>query len=470
MITKLKTPQALGAAHELLASGKAKKILVVCPASLKYQWASEVEKFTGYTSIVIDGSKKKREKQYIEWQESLIDFCVSGYESIRSDIDLVKTLGIDVIILDEAQKIKNRSTKLFKAFIQLQPEYRFVLTGTPMTNKPEEIFALMKWVDGDIFGGVTKFNQRHIVKGEKFGRRFIDLGYKNLDDIREKISPVLMRRLKKEVAPDLPDIVKVTARCDMTKPQRTLYEAVVEDFMVLQEEIKEFHANLSESDARENKRFEKEDAVLGYLYMLQAISNHPLLLTQGESKLAKKYLPLVRKCPTSPKLELLMDELAPVLESGSKVVIFSRYVRMLVFLKERIEAQFKQEPYVIHGGVKAEERQAQVEDFNVNPTRQIFLLSDAGASGLNLQVSDFLVNYDEQWSLSNKIQREGRIHRINSEYDKVTIMTLVTNETLDETIQSVIQGKINLNDGLVERNDNEKSIMKDLLSKMSRPK
>lgn len=94
-----KTPQALGAAHELLASGKAKKILVVCPASLKYQWASEIEKFTGYTSIVIDGSKKKREKQYIEWQESLVDFCVSGYESIRSDIDLVKTLGIDVIVL-----------------------------------------------------------------------------------------------------------------------------------------------------------------------------------------------------------------------------------------------------------------------------------------------------------------------------------------------------------------------------------
>ena len=345
-----------------------------------------------------------------------------------------------------------------------------MLTGTPMTNKPEEIFALMKWVDGDIFGGVTKFKQRHIVMGEKFGRRFIDLGYKNLDDIREKISPVLMRRLKKEVAPDLPDIINVTARCDMSKPQRTLYEAVVEDFMALQEEIKEFHANLSESDARENKRFEKEDAVLGYLYMLQAISDHPLLLTQGESKLAKKYLPLVRKCPTSPKLELLMEELAPVLESGSKVVIFSRYVRMLVFLKERIEAQFKQEPYVIHGGVKAEARQAQVEDFNVNPARQIFLLSDAGASGLNLQVSDFLVNYDEQWSLSNKIQREGRIHRINSEYDKVTIMTLVTNNTLDETIQSVIQGKINLNDGLVERNDNQKSIMKDLLSKMSRPK
>lgn len=250
-----------------------------------------------------------------------------------------------------------------------------------MTNKPEEIFALMNWVDKDVFGGVTKFSRRHIIKGEKFGRRFIDLGYKHLDEIREKISPRMLRRTKKEVAPDLPEIITVTARCDMNKSQKMLYDAILEDFSVLQDEIQDFYSHQTEQDALDNKRFDKEDAVLGYLYMLQAVSDHPLLLTQGESKLAKKYLPLVRKCTTSPKLELLMEEIAPVLETGSKVVIFSRYVRMLTFITERLKSQFNQEPYIIHGGIKPQERQAQVEDFNINPNRQIFLLSDAGASG-----------------------------------------------------------------------------------------
>lgn len=116
--------------------------------------------------------------------------------------------------------------------------------------------------------------------------------------------------------------------------------------------------------------------------MMQAVSDHPLLLSQGDSGMAKKYLPLVRKCTTSPKLEELMELLATALERGSKVVVFSQYARMLLFLQQRIQQQFEQDPYMIYGAIPAKQRQEQLVDFRTNPNRNIMLLSDAGNYGL----------------------------------------------------------------------------------------
>lgn len=397
-ITKLKTPQAIGAIHELLEEKEIKKAMVVVPASLKYQWEEEVGKFSNHDCIVIDGTPAKRKKQYNTWVMSAIPIAIIGYETLRGDIDIIKELDIDCISLDEAHKIKNRATKMYKALIQLKPEYRFALTGTPMQNKPEEIYALMSWLEPEVLGKVTAFRKRHIVTGEKFGRRFIDLGYKHLDEIREKISPRLLRRMKTEVAPDLPEMVFVTSRSEMTKPQRELYETIEEDFKLLQKEIQEFHETLSDAESRKGTKHEKEDAVLGYMYMMQAVSDHPLLLSQGDSGMAKKYLPLVRKCTTSPKLEELMELLSTALERGSKVVIFSQYARMLLFLEQRVKQQFEQDPYMIYGAIPSKQRQEQLVDFRTNPNRNIMLLSDAGNYGLNLQFSDTLINYDLSWN------------------------------------------------------------------------
>lgn len=461
-----KTPQAIGAAHELIQEGKINKALVIVPASLKYQWHSEVGKFTDYSSIVVDGTAAKRKKLYNSFPESEDSFLIAGYETIRNDIDIIKEMDFNCIVLDESQKLKNRKTKLYKAFIQLDAEYKFALTGTPMQNRPDEIFALMSWIDPDVLGKVTAFRKKHIVSGEKFGRRFMDLGYKSLDDIRENISPKLLRRMKAEVAPDLPEMIHSTVRVDMTKPQKVLYEQIQEDFKKVQLDIQDFYETQSEADALAGKKSDDEAKVLGFMYMMQAVSDHPLLLAQGSSKMAKKYMPLIRDCRISPKMEELIETLVPVVERGSKIVIFSQYTQMLQLIRERIVKEFEQEPYMIYGAVSSKNRQLQVEDFQTNPARQIMLLSDAGNFGLNLQNADTLVNFELVWNPATLKQRGGRIHRINSKFKKVDIVNMVTNGTIDEQIEKTLSTKEELSDGLIERSIEEKDIMKQLLEKL----
>lgn len=461
-----KTPQGIGAANELLKEGLVKKVLVIVPASLKYQWQNEIGKFTDYTAIVAEGTLVKRKKIYNTFAESDVEFLIAGYETVRNDIELFKELEFNCIIQDEAHKLKSRTTKLYKAIIQLDSEYKFALTGTPMQNRPDEIFALMSWIDPEVLGKITAFRKEHIVSGEKFGRRFMELGYKNLDAIREKISTKLLRRMKSEVAPDLPEMIFSTIRADMTGPQLKLYKAIDEDFKKLQLDIQDFYAAQTESDAVAGLKSKEEDKILGFMYMMQAVSDHPLLLAQGSSKMAKKYLPLIRECRTSPKLEELVEMLIPVVERGSKIVIFSQYTQMLQLIRQRIVKEFEQEPYMIYGAVPSKERQVQVSDFEVNPMRQLMLLSDAGNYGLNLQVADTLVNFDLPWNPAVLKQRAGRIHRINSTHEKVDIVNMITNDTIDEQIEKTLNLKEALGDGLIERSEEEKDIMKELLENL----
>ena len=463
-----KTIQALGALHELFSEGKIEKALIIVPASLKFQWKDEVEKFTNYNAVVVDGTKKKRQSAYNLFKESEnIQICIGGYESIRNDIDIVKDIDVDTIVADEAHRMGNTSTQTYKALSKLKSKYLFCLTGTPMQNRPNEIFALMQWVDKDVLGGVTKFRKKHVVIGEKFGRKWQELGYKNLDDLRQNIAPKLLRRMKLEVAPDLPEMVTSTVRVDMNTAQAKLYKEIQEDLELLQEELKEFYELQTEEDAREGKTSEDEAKILGYMYMMQAVSAHPYLLAIGKSKMAQKYLPLVRKCKSSPKLEELVQVLTPLVERGSKIVIFSKYTSMLELIYERISRDFEQHPYVIHGGVPAEQRQEQVRDFTNLPMRQIMLLSDAGNYGLNLQTADTLINYELQWNPAVMAQRAGRIHRIGSTNKTVDIVNMITNDTIDETIANALERKTELTTGLIEKTAEEKDIMKDLLENLS---
>ncbi len=458
-----KTIQAIGAVYELLQEGAIRKALVICPASLKYQWANELEKFIGQEAVVIDGTAKKRQKQYAAFQESDIAFCLVGYETVRGDIDQILTLDIDCVVADEAHRIKNRNTQTYKAMIQLQPKYRFALTGTPMQNKPDEIFALMSWIDPEVLGKVTAFRKEHVLIGEKFGRRYTELGYKNLDAIRERISPKMLRRMKKDVAPDLPDILYTNGYCEMSKAQKVLYDAIQQDLTDLQDEIRAFYAEQSDADAKQNLKADGEEQIMGYMYMMQATSDHPLLLTQGNSKMAMKYLPLIRKCTTSPKLDEMIELIRPIVERGSKIVIFSQYATMLQLLKDRLWAEFKQDTYLISGAVPPKDRQTQLNAFEHDPVRNIMLLSDAGNYGLNLQFADTLVNYDLPWNPATVNQRNGRIHRINSTFESVNIINMVTLGTIDEQILKSLSRKIALSDGLVERNEGENEIMKELI-------
>lgn len=454
-----KTVSSLGAFNYLYQEGKVSKFLVICPSSVKFQWASEIEKFTDFTPTIINGTPKKRVKLLNEFKESDSQLLLINYELVQTELELLKSLPIDGIIVDEAHRLKNRDTKTFKAVEQLDAEFKFALTGTPLQNKPEEAFALMSWLNPDVFGGITQFKKRHIIIGEKFGRKFVNLGYKNLDEIRDRLSPHLLRRLKIDVADDLPDIIHSVSYSEMTAPQKAVYLAIEDDKKALEEEINEDYKTNPKAQTDPNFVSEKEKGLNGFRYMQIAISDHPHLLLSGKSAMAKKYFPLLKKCKNSPKMDDLFSMIAPLIEDGHKIVIFSQFVSMIKLLVERYQATYGYAPYVIEGSVDSQERAKIIERFRSHDDIQVMFCSDAANYGINLQFASTLINYDLPWNPSVLDQRYGRIHRIGSTNDVVTFVDMATKDTIDERILKTLENKRGLNEELVERTDEEREIL-----------
>lgn len=470
----MKTPSSIGASYQLIRDNKVDNVLCIVPASLKYQWAGEIKKFIDYDSLVVDGTKKKREKIYKQFSESEdIHYLLISYETFRNDWKIIlDDIDFQCTIVDEAHRLGNRSNKIFKAVSNIETEYKFALTGTPLQNKPEEIYALMSWLQPDLLGGITKFKKRHIITGEKFGRRFVELGYKHLDELREKTAPFILRRLKEDVAPDLPKIIYNRIYVTMNKPQLDLYNEIEANRLLVMEELNtqneeiESKATSAEhkaqlyKEAAKDKDFVSDSVLMGYNYMLEAVSDHPLLLLIGKSQMAKKYTPFIKKCKSSPKLDELISTCTELYQNGSKIIIFTKYAQMLKLIAERIEVVFKEQPYLIHGGVSSLDRQKAVESFSQElPLSRFMILTDAGNYGLNIQTADVLINYDNPWNPAVAEQRTGRIHRIGSKHEVVNVIDMAVKDSIEEKILFAQEQKTKMNKGIIEKTDEEVEIL-----------
>lgn len=461
-----KSFQAIGAAHVLHQRGEAKRVLVICPSSLKYQWAEEVEKFTDHKALVIDGTPKKREKLYALYEQTEPLFCISNYEMVRSDLDHVKRLGFDVICLDEAHRIKNRSSQTFKALIQLDAPYKFALTGTPMQNRPEEIHALMSWIDKDALGGITQFRKDHIVYGERFGRKFVPIGAKRLGELRRKISPFLLRRMKREVMTDLPPLIITDHYVDMTKEQQKIMDAIAEDMARFQEELETFFEENPDAERHPN-----DTRAMGFLNMLIATSDHPKLLSLSTSEYAKQVGFPGKAARTSPKLDALVELAVEAMDNGvEKIVVFTQFARMKDLIDRRLRETFGPDRVGagIDGSMNTRVRQDNLNTFRETKKLAFFVMTDAGATGLNIQFAPLLVNFDTPWNPSIVEQRNGRIHRVGGDHDSYHVINLITNDSIDELIQRTVQKKKKLNNKIVGRNAKELATMQQMLSRYSK--
>lgn len=456
-----KTIQAIGAAHILHRQGHIQKVLVICPASLKYQWGNEVEKFTDYSSLVIDGTTKKREKLYKQYEDEGIMYCLVNYELVRNDLEILKRMDFDVIIVDEAHRIKNRSSQTYKALIQLDAPYKFALTGTPMQNRPEEIHALMSWIDKTALGPITKFRERHIVTGTKFGRRFVPLGAKRLGEIRRNIAPFMVRRTKEEVAPDLPPLIESQYYVDLSKEQREIMSNIHELVQSFSQEVEAYFKENPEATTHP-----KENQVMGFLGMMISASDHPKLLTLSDSQMAQKVGRPGKKAMTSPKLEALIELSREQIDNGNKkIVVFTQFARMKKLIEERLTLEFGEQAIAqgIDGSMKALDRQKSLVDFQFNADRIFFVCTDAANYGINISYAGALFNYDLPWNPSIRAQRNGRIHRIDGQLERYNIIDLISNDSIDEIIWSVIQKKEKLGEKIVGKNKQEQESMRQLM-------
>lgn len=456
-----KTISAIGAIHRMYKSGEIKKVLVVCPASLKYQWVSEIEKFTNYQGIVIDGSPRERMRQYTEWlKDDNLLFAIINYELVRNDVEYIEQLPIDVIIADEVHRIKDWASKSSIALKRLDAPYKFGLTGTPMQNRPEELFNLFDFLNPAILGNWWAFKKRYVVTGEKFGKKGVTIGYRNLDELRRRVGPYMLRRMKKEVAPELPEIITNEYLVEMTTEQYRLQEQMREDMLEVLKEVSLWHqAQPLDHFNDESKTHPKEGQSLGYFTMMLEVCDTPELLLMSDSNMAQGYVKGFDKTKIrSPKLDELEEVCRDHVENGNtKIVIFTQFARMQELIVKRLSQIGKCE--VLNGTMKPFERQAAVDRFHYEDDINFFISTDAGNYGINLQFASVLVHFDLPWNPATYDQRNGRIHRIGSNFTEVFIVNLITRGGIDEQILRVLYKKRELANQLVEKSDQEKDVM-----------
>ncbi|WP_297479982.1 DEAD/DEAH box helicase, partial [Ferrovum sp.] len=420
-----KTVQAIAAAEILAQHFGVSKVLVICPTSLKYQWQSEIARFAGRESRVLAGGRTQRQKDY-----AVDDFCkITNYEKLKSDLDLIAAWAPELVIVDEAQRVKNWNTIVAKALKRIDSPYAIVLTGTPLENKLEELISIVQFVDQHRLGPTWKLLHEHQVKDEA-GRV---TGYTGLEKIGETLAPVMIRRRKSEVLQQLPERTDQNLLVPMTEMQMFHHQenAEVVRRIVLRWRKTKF---LSDTDQRrltcamQNMRMSCNST-----YLLDHETDHGV---------------------KADELAALLDGL--FVQPETKVVVFSQWTRTHDIVIRRLEARGI--GYVsFHGGVPSEKRPALIERFRDDPDCRVFLSTDAGSTGLNLQHASTLVNMDLPWNPAILEQRIARIHRMGQKRP-VQIVNFVSKGTIEEGMLSVLAFKRSLAAGILDGGTGEISL------------
>lgn len=403
-----KTIQGIGVAEMLAQQADIKKVLVICPTSLKSQWRNEIHKFCDRDCQLILGGAAERSEQY----DNEAFFTICNYEQVLRDLIPIEQVNWDLIILDEAQRIKNWEAKTTATVKSLKSKYALVLTGTPLENRLGELFSVVEFVDDRRLGPGFRFFNQHRIVDEK-GKV---LGYKNMAKLRKTLAPILLRRTRADVLKELPPRTTEIVRIPPTDEQL------------------EINNN--------NMRIVAQICSKPYITEMDMLRLQRSLLAARMSA-DSTFLNTKEEPSYSSKLERL-DELIGQLfeEPDRKVVLFSEWTTMLSLI-EKILVRRKLNYVRLDGSVPQKKRQALVNEFQTNPQCQLFLTSNAGSTGLNLQAANTVINVDLPWNPAVLEQRIARAHRMG-QTDPVHVYLLVTESTLEESLLVTLEDKSNL--------------------------
>jgi superfamily II DNA or RNA helicase len=417
-----KTLQAIAAAAWLRHNAEAERVLVICPASLKQQWAREIQRFTGQETRVVQGPAAGRAVQYREGS----GFYILNYELVLRDVSVInETLRPDLLILDEAQRIKNWRTKLASAVKRIPSRYAFVLTGTPLENRLEDLYSLMQVVDHRVLGPLWRYLVDFHITDER-GRV---LGYRNLSELRRRLAPVMLRRDRQLVRGQLPERIESRLDIPLDAAQQDLHDAALKNAGML--------------------------AQIAKRRPLTPAEQNRLLSALQQARMACNAAGLVDKeTEGSPKLDELVNLLDDLcLQSGQKAVIFSQWEQMTRLVEARVRAMGLG-CVRLHGGVPTAQRGALIDRFRDDPATQVFISTDAGGTGLNLQAASVLINLDIPWNPAVLDQRIARIHRLG-QTQRVQILLLVAADSYEGRVMELVGGKRHLFDSVVDPNATE---------------
>lgn len=380
--------------------------LVICPASVLHNWRREAERFTPGVKVLVLQSGAARHT--LRKQIPQHDLIVTNYALLRRDWEELQKFEFRAIILDEAQFIKNPSAQITQSVKQLVSELRLALTGTPLENRLLDLWSIMDFVQPGYLGTQEQFLEKYQPKGEdvewqqKVARR----------RLAARLRPLMLRRLKKQVAQDLPDRIEERRDCDLGEEQRKLYLA----------ELRRSRDQVMQAVATQGVARSKMH-VLAALIRLRQICCHPSLVGND--------------C-VSGKTETLFELLEPLLAEGQKVLLFSQFVQMLRILEN--ECRNRGIPtHILTGETK--QRQEVVNAFQADPNPAVFLLSlRAAGTGLNLTTASYVILYDPWWNPAVEAQAIDRSHRIG-QTRTVNAYRLIAPGTVEEKIWELQQRK-----------------------------
>jgi superfamily II DNA or RNA helicase len=434
-----KTIQAIAAAQLFKKEFGVAKVLVVCPTSLKYQWKSEIERFTDSDVHVVEGTVHRRHKEY---RENEAFFTIAGYHTVSNDLRQLNEQEYDLVILDEAQRIKNWQTKTSAAIKRLRSTYAIVLTGTPLENKLDELYSIMQFIDQYRLPPLYQFLHRYQVTDDN-GKI---VGFKNLREIGDGLANVMLRRRKKQVLKDLPKRMDKTLLVPMTTAQMDMHTGYADEVARLVAKwVKQRFLN-----EKDRKR------LMLNLSMMRMVCDSTYILDQANRHDTK------------------VDELMCILEEffanqdGEKVVVFSQWARMLQLVE--MEMQERGIGYqFLHGSVPSEKRGDLLKTFREDPDCLVFLSTDAGGVGLNLQNASLVVSLDVPWNPALLEQRIARVWRMGQE-SAVQVINLVSAGTIEHRMLGVLKFKDAMAKGVLDEGEDvifmETSRFNDFMGKM----
>jgi SNF2 family DNA or RNA helicase len=413
-----KTVQAIGTAILKKQIFNFTKTLVVCPASLKSQWKEEIEKFSDEKPLIVQGNPDERMFQYSDRDHY---FFIVNYETILRDQVAINKAGFDFLIMDEAQRAKNYETKTANSLKRIDAKHKLVITGTPIENRLIDIFSIMSILDPEFLGPLWEFSYQHCLfdpdRHDKIN------GYYDLQKLHKKLDEVLLRREKRKVIDQLPDLQQINIHVNLSPLQS------------------DYHSSYARGISQIiHKKFLTP-------YDLQRLQ---LLLASMRMVCDSTYL-IDEETNESPKLEelqyILLEKL-DVPNNDRKIIIFSEWVKVHKLIGKLLRDHnigFVE----LSGKIPVKSRGELIRKFETNPQYKVFLSTEAGGSGLNLQMADTLINFELPWNPAKKNQRIGRIDRIGQKSNKLTIFNFITRRSIEEQIASGLLVKQSLFDGVL---------------------
>ncbi|MEA5576230.1 DEAD/DEAH box helicase [Anabaena sp. UHCC 0451] len=396
-------------------------VLLVCPTSVLGNWEREVKKFAPTLKVLeYHGDKRPKGKAFTDTANKH-NLVITSYSLVQRDIKLLQTVNWQIIVLDEAQNIKNADAKQSQAVRKIETTFRIALTGTPVENRLQELWSILDFLNPGYLGNKQFFQRRFAMPIEKYGDTA------SLMQLRSLVQPFILRRLKtdKSIIQDLPEKQEMTVFCGLTAEQGQLYQQLVDESLI-------------EIESAEG--LQRRGMILGLLVKLKQICNHPAQYLK-ESSLAKH---------NSAKLQRLEEMLEEVLAEENRALIFTQFAEWGKLLKPYLEKRLGREIFFLYGSTSKKQREEMIDRFQHDPQGPpIMILSlKAGGVGLNLTRANHVFHFDRWWNPAVENQATDRVFRIG-QTKNVQVHKFVCTGTLEEKIHEMIESKKQLAEQVV---------------------